>query len=194
MWLKTAPVVGWHSQLSKVRILNEESQGWTLALEFILFQGQNPPGNKKSSTRPRAACQFTLNTLKERHIRKICVHIFRARLPTSSQSRSLCNLIVDRNAWKKVAQRGVEICADWGKLTHTHPLAARVRCHIETEYKRRKMRIMLPLLLLSLALVSCAPPRCDPGFRGKVFSASREHTLYYHACVRTCCLDWTGFI
>lgn len=51
---------------------------------------------------------------------------------------------------------------------HSRPLAQCVRCHIETEHKCRKVRIMLLILLQLLVFASCAPPRCDPKFRGKL--------------------------
>uniref|UniRef100_A0A3Q2UUS6 Carboxypeptidase Z n=1 Tax=Haplochromis burtoni TaxID=8153 RepID=A0A3Q2UUS6_HAPBU len=50
---------------------------------------------------------------------------------------------------------------------HSRPLAQCVRCHIETEHKCRKVRIMLLILLQLLVFASCAPPRCDPKFRGQ---------------------------
>ncbi|KAF3837047.1 hypothetical protein F7725_004511 [Dissostichus mawsoni] len=67
-------------------------------------------------------------------------------------------MIVDRNTCNKVREVQGEFLQTSGWC---------VRCHIEKEYKRRKMSIMLLILLQLLVLVSCAPPRCDPGFRGQ---------------------------
>lgn len=47
------------------------------------------------------------------------------------------------------------------------------------------MSIMLLVLLQLFVLVSCAPRRCDPGFRGNFLKFYvMTYFIYYHTCMR----------